>query len=79
MLYDTSSQADGSLLLRAYMGHLWCLSIQGRCHVWTRAQMADLPSDLESSKKYSDAQRNYETFEHEMITILEGLLKWEDN
>jgi RNase H-like domain found in reverse transcriptase/Integrase zinc binding domain len=30
------------------------------------------------SKKFSDAQRNYQTFEHETIAILEGLLKWED-
>jgi hypothetical protein len=29
-------------------------------------------------KKFSDAQRNYRTYEHEMIAILEGLLKWED-
>ena len=30
------------------------------------------------SKKFSDAQRHYHTFEHEMIAILEALLKWED-
>jgi hypothetical protein len=30
------------------------------------------------SKKFSDAQRNYHTFEHETIAILEALLKWED-
>jgi hypothetical protein len=30
------------------------------------------------SKKFSDAQRNYRTFEHETIAILEALLKWED-
>jgi hypothetical protein len=30
------------------------------------------------SKKFSDAQRNYCTFEHETIAILEALLKWED-
>ena len=30
------------------------------------------------SKKFSDAQRHYRTFEHETIAILEGLLKWED-
>jgi hypothetical protein len=30
------------------------------------------------SKRFSDAQRNYRTFEHETITILEALLKWED-
>jgi RNase H-like domain found in reverse transcriptase len=27
---------------------------------------------------FSDAQRNYWTFEHETIMILEALLKWED-
>jgi hypothetical protein len=30
------------------------------------------------SKKSSDARRNYRTFEHETIAILEALLKWED-
>ena len=30
------------------------------------------------SKKFSDTQRNYKTFEHETIAILEALLKWED-
>jgi hypothetical protein len=30
------------------------------------------------SRKFTDAQRNYHTFEHEMIAILEALLKWED-
>jgi hypothetical protein len=30
------------------------------------------------SKKFSNAQRNYRTFEHETIAILEALLKWED-
>jgi hypothetical protein len=30
------------------------------------------------SKKFSDTQRNYRTFEHETIAILEALLKWED-
>jgi Reverse transcriptase (RNA-dependent DNA polymerase)/RNase H-like domain found in reverse transcriptase len=30
------------------------------------------------SKTFSDAQRNYCTFEHETIAILEALLKWED-
>ena len=30
------------------------------------------------SKKFSNAQRNYRTFEHETITVLEALLKWED-
>jgi hypothetical protein len=30
------------------------------------------------SKKFSPAQRNYRTHEHETITILEALSKWED-
>jgi hypothetical protein len=30
------------------------------------------------SRKFTDAQRNYRTFEHETIAILEALLKWED-
>ena len=30
------------------------------------------------SKKLSDAQQNYRTFEHETLTIIEALLKWED-
>jgi hypothetical protein len=30
------------------------------------------------SKKFSNTQRNYRTFEHETIAILEALLKWED-
>jgi hypothetical protein len=30
------------------------------------------------SRKFTDTQRNYRTFEHEMIAILEALLKWED-
>ena len=30
------------------------------------------------SKKFSDAQRHYRTFEQETIAILEALLKWED-
>ena len=30
------------------------------------------------SKKFSSAQQNYCTHEHEMITILEALIKWED-
>jgi hypothetical protein len=30
------------------------------------------------SKKFSAAQHNYHTHEHEMIAILEALLKWED-
>ena len=30
------------------------------------------------SKKLSDAQQNYRTFEHKTLTITEALLKWED-
>jgi RNase H-like domain found in reverse transcriptase/Reverse transcriptase (RNA-dependent DNA polymerase) len=30
------------------------------------------------SKKFMDTQRNYRVFEHEMLVILEALLKWED-
>ena len=30
------------------------------------------------SKKFSSAQQNYRTHEHEMIAILEALIKWED-
>jgi RNase H-like domain found in reverse transcriptase len=30
------------------------------------------------SKSFSDAQRNYHTYEQEMIVILKALLKWED-
>jgi hypothetical protein len=30
------------------------------------------------SKKLSDAQQNYRTFEHKTLTIIEALLKWED-
>ena len=30
------------------------------------------------SKKFSAAQQNYQTHEHETITILEALIKWED-
>ena len=30
------------------------------------------------SKKFSSAQQNYHTHEHETITILEALIKWED-
>src|SRR6202021_2086812 len=30
------------------------------------------------SRKFTDAQRDYRTFELEMIAILEALLKWED-
>jgi hypothetical protein len=30
------------------------------------------------SQKFTNAQQNYHTFEHEMIAILEALLKWED-
>jgi len=30
------------------------------------------------SKKLTDAQHNYRTFEREMLAILEALLKWED-
>ena len=29
-------------------------------------------------KKFSSAQQNYHTHEHETITILEALIKWED-
>jgi len=31
------------------------------------------------SKKLTDAQHNYRTFEQETLAILEVLLKWEDN
>ena len=31
------------------------------------------------SKKFSSAQQNYHTHEHEMIAILKALIKWEDN
>ena len=30
------------------------------------------------SKKLSNTQQNYRTFEHETLTIIEALLKWED-
>ena len=30
------------------------------------------------SKKFSSAAQNYRTHEHEMIAILEALIKWED-
>ena len=30
------------------------------------------------SKKLTDAQHNYRTFERETLAILEALLKWED-
>ena len=30
------------------------------------------------SKKLSDTQQNYRTFEHKTLTIIEALLKWED-
>ena len=30
------------------------------------------------SKKLSNAQQNYRTFKHEILTIIEALLKWED-
>ena len=30
------------------------------------------------SKKFSSVQQNYHTNEHEMIVILEALIKWED-
>ena len=30
------------------------------------------------SKKFSSAQQNYRTHEHETIVILEALVKWED-
>ena len=30
------------------------------------------------SKKLSDAQQNYRIFEHETLTIIKALLKWED-
>ena len=30
------------------------------------------------TKKFTDAQQNYRVFEHEMLAILEALLKWED-
>ena len=30
------------------------------------------------SKKFSSAQQNYRTHEHETIAILEALIKWED-
>ena len=30
------------------------------------------------SKKLTNAQHNYHTFEQEMLAILEALLKWED-
>ena len=33
---------------------------------------------LHVQKKFSSAQRNYHTDEHEMIAILEALIKWED-
>jgi hypothetical protein len=29
------------------------------------------------SKKFTNAQRNYRTYEHEIIAILEALIKWE--
>ena len=30
------------------------------------------------SKKFSNAQQHYQTHEHEMIAMLEALMKWED-
>jgi hypothetical protein len=30
------------------------------------------------SKKFTDTQKNYHVFKHETLTILEALLKWED-
>ena len=30
------------------------------------------------SKKFSNAQQHYRTHEHEMIAVLEALMKWED-
>ena len=30
------------------------------------------------SKKLTDAQQNYRTFEQKMLAIIEALLKWED-
>ena len=39
-------------------------------------QMCHLTGFL--SKKFSAAQQNYQTHEHETITILKALIKWED-
>ena len=30
------------------------------------------------SKKFTSAERSYQTFEHEALTIIEALMKWED-
>jgi len=30
------------------------------------------------SKKFTSAQRSYQTFEHEALAVIEALMKWED-
>jgi len=55
-----------------------------RLQVWSGALYGQGP-DWQSchpagflSKKFSSAQQNYHTHEHETIAILEALIKWED-
>ena len=45
----------------------------GQGETWQNCQPAGF-----LSKKFTPAQRNYETHEHETVTILEALHKWED-
>jgi hypothetical protein len=47
-------------------------AVYGQGPDWLTCQPAGL------SKKFSAAQHNYRTHEHETIAILEALLKWED-
>jgi RNase H-like domain found in reverse transcriptase len=45
----------------------------GQGPTWQTCQLAGF-----MSRKFTDAQRNYRVFEHEMLAIPEALLKWED-
>jgi len=60
------------------MGDKWCLQLRSRGVIWTRTGLADLSATGFMSKKFTTAQRSYRTFEHEVLTVIEALMKWED-
>ena len=48
-------------------------AVYGQCKSWEQCRPAGF-----LSKKFSNAQHNYRTHEHETIVVLEALMKWED-
>ena len=68
---DWSSSEKVFLICDASAGGVGAVLAQG--NTWENSRPASF-----MSKKFTNVQRNYGTHEHEVLAILEGLLKWED-